>query len=160
MTALICFFLTAMYAYILYWQRRVALSWRALRLLYKNRFALTAEILNVALLTYAADSEVIISLQEALNKYERIITPEETAAADKKLLLSYIKLQKLTEVYPLLYETERYAALKDALVILEEKIAFSRQFYNKEVASYNAKVFSMPQALLSAIINLKRKNTI
>jgi len=155
--ALICFFLVASYAFILYFERRLKLSWLNLRNAYKERFSAYANVLNIALLTYSAQSEVIIVMAESLGKSLKAELPEEYAASDKRLAAAYAKLCKLTEQYPLLYETEKYTALKDSLIVLDEKIAFLKQYYNKEAADYNRRVFSMPLRIVSSILNFRKK---
>jgi LemA protein len=91
----------------------------------------------------------------ALLKCERAVSPKEYTQANKRLLLAFMKFEKLKEKYPLLYENEKFASIKDTLIILEEKIAFSKQFYNKEIAEYNKRVFSIPLKVVSSIFNFK-----
>lgn len=158
--ALICTFITMSYAYILYYQRRVKTSWRSLRVLYKNKFAFCSDILEIAMQTYSSDSDIIRMLTESVARFEKSIKPEEYSKADKKISFTLGKMEKLMEKYPLLYEGEKYAQIKDSLIILEEKIGFSRQFYNKEIDSYNMKVFRLPIRIVSSIFNFRKKNII
>jgi hypothetical protein len=116
--------------------------------------------LDIALLTYSSESEIIRELRGRANKCFNAQTPEEHAKADKHAKNTITKMEKLMEKYPLLYETEKYAEIKNSLVILEEKTEFSRQFYNKEITSYNERVFRLPVRIVSSIFNFRKKNAL
>lgn len=158
--ALICTFITISYAYIFYYQRRILSSWRKLRDLYNLKYELCLKVADIALLTYSNDSEVIKALNESIDRFAKVISPEEYSHADKRMVFTLTKMVKLMEKYPLLYENDKYTELNDSLIILDEKIAFSRQFYNKEISSYNTKVFRLPVRIVSSIFNFRKKNVI
>jgi LemA protein len=121
---------------------------------------LYSEILDVATLTYSADSEIIRELYDRVNKCFNAEAPEEHSRADKKAKNTIIKMEKLMVKYPFLYEAEKYADMKNSLIILEEKTEFSRQFYNEEITSYNERVFRLPVRIVSSIFNFRKKNAL
>lgn len=153
-------FLTLSYAYILRYHIRVKKTWRKLQEVFRSKFVLYSEILDVATLTYSADSEIIRELYDRVNKCFNAEAPEEHSRADKKAKNTIIKMEKLMVKYPFLYEAEKYADMKNSLIILEEKTEFSRQFYNEEITSYNERVFRLPVRIVSSIFNFRKKNAL
>jgi LemA protein len=149
--------MTISYAYIFYHQRRLRTSWLALLRLYKNKFTLYRETLDIALMTYSDKSEAIKILRDGVSKCACAVLPEEYAASDKRLMLASVKLGALAKQYPLLYETERFREIESALIASEEEIAFPKQFYNDEVEKYNNRVFSVPVRAVSSLLNFRKK---
>ena len=55
----------------------------------------------------------------------------------------------VAEAYPQLHASDNFMSLRSDLRDIEEKIAFARQFYNRNVLDYNTRIDTYPDALIS-----------
>src|SRR5947208_4448439 len=55
----------------------------------------------------------------------------------------------VAEAYPQLHASENFLSLRSDLRDVEEKIAFARQFYNRNVLDYNTRIDTYPDALIA-----------
>jgi LemA protein len=55
----------------------------------------------------------------------------------------------VAEAYPQLRAWENFMGLRSDLRDVEEKIAFARQFYNRNVLDYNTRIDTYPDALIA-----------
>jgi LemA protein len=75
--------------------------------------------------------------------------PGDQAAAEGVLTQALGRLFALAEAYPDLKANQNYLALQSELAGTEDKIAYSRQFYNSAVQSLNGAVQSIPTAFVA-----------
>jgi LemA protein len=68
----------------------------------------------------------------------------DTAAADGLLTQALRGLLAVAEAYPDLKASANFAALQDELATTENKVAFSRQFYNDSVRQLNTAIKTVP----------------
>ena len=68
----------------------------------------------------------------------------DTAAADGMLIQALRGLLAVAEAYPDLKASTNFAALQDELATTENKVAFSRQFYNDTVRQLNTAIKTVP----------------
>ena len=68
----------------------------------------------------------------------------DVAAADGQLTQALRGLLAVAEAYPDLKASENFRALQEELATTENKVAFSRQFYNDNVRSLNSAVKTIP----------------
>ncbi len=68
----------------------------------------------------------------------------DTAAADGMLTQALRGLLAVAEAYPDLKASPNFAALQDELATTENKVAFSRQFYNDTVRQLNTAIKTVP----------------
>ena len=72
---------------------------------------------------------------------------QEVAAADGMLTQALRGLLAVAEAYPDLKASANFLQLQDELATTENKVAFSRQFYNDNVRSLNQAVKTLPTNL-------------
>ena len=72
------------------------------------------------------------------------ISVADTAAADGMLTQALRGLLAVAEAYPDLKASANFAALQDELATTENKVAFSRQFYNDTVRQLNTAIKTVP----------------
>lgn len=63
----------------------------------------------------------------------------------------------LSESYPDLKANQNFLSLQEELTTTENKVAYSRQLYNKTVADYNIKRESFPTNLIANMFHFKRE---
>jgi LemA protein len=73
----------------------------------------------------------------------------QSGEANDRLSESVERLLAVAEAYPELQASRNFRELQGELADAEEKIAFARQFYNRNVATFNARVRSVPDLLVA-----------
>jgi LemA protein len=79
----------------------------------------------------------------------------QAAEANNMLTQTLRSLFAVAENYPQLKANENFMALQQELSDIEEKIAFARQFYNRNVMDYNAKIQVFPNVLVANTFNFE-----
>ena len=100
-----------------------------------------------AALTYFGTSTaciVPIAVVTARAKATTVTTVADVAAADGMLTQALRGLLAVAEAYPDLKASTNFLALQEELSTTENKVAFSRQFYNDNVRSLNTAVKTVP----------------
>jgi LemA protein len=80
---------------------------------------------------------------------------EDKAQANNQLTQALKSLFAVAEAYPALRATENFKALQDEVADTENKIAYSRQFYNSNVMDYNTKLAVFPTSLFANLFGFK-----
>lgn len=100
------------------------------------------------------------TLADIIEKRNQIVSPnlsrEEQVKADNELTGSLRQLFSLTEAYPDLKANENFTRLHEDLVATENKVAYSKQLYNKTVMQYNNKVESFPSNMIASVHNFRK----
>ncbi len=86
---------------------------------------------------------------QARNTYVSAKTPEEEMKASGEVTQALSRLFALAESYPDLKANENFLGLQNDLKETEDKISYSRQFYNDAVLSYNNKVQMVPSNIVA-----------
>ena len=84
-------------------------------------------------------------------------SPEQKAEANNMLTDTLKSLFAVAEAYPDLKASANFSKLQDELTDTEDKIAYSRQFYNSNVLSYNTKIKMFPTNLVAGQFNFKEE---
>jgi LemA protein len=80
----------------------------------------------------------------------------EAAGANNMLTQALSRLFAVVENYPQLRASENFMDLQDQLADVEEKIAYARQFYNRNVAEFNTRIISIPDVIIARMLGFQR----
>src|SRR3954463_1044396 len=80
-------------------------------------------------------------------------TPADQAQAENQLSGALKSLFAVAEAYPDLKANQNFLNLQEELTSTEDKIAYSRQFYNDSVLGYNNRIQSFPGNLVAGMGN-------
>ncbi len=80
---------------------------------------------------------------------------KEKAQADNMLTGALKSLFAVAEAYPELKASSNFQELQRQLEDTEDKVAYSRQFYNSNVLDFNTKVQMFPSNLIASVFNFK-----
>ena len=81
----------------------------------------------------------------------------ETAAADNAMTGMLRQLFAVAEAYPQLQANQNFLALQEELTGTEGRIAFSRQFYNEQVLSYDNARETFPTSIVAGVFNFEER---
>ena len=84
-------------------------------------------------------------------------TPQDQAQAENALSGTLKSLFAVAEAYPDLKANQNFLSLQEELTSTEDKIAYSRQFYNDSVLGYNNKIQAFPANVLAGMFNFTQR---
>ena len=82
--------------------------------------------------------------------------PAESTSANQMLTAALGRLFAVVENYPELKAASNFQDLQDELSDVEVKIAYARQFFNRNVAQFNIRIRSIPDILIARMLGLER----
>lgn len=80
---------------------------------------------------------------------------EEKAKVNSELTKTLKSIFAIAEAYPDLKASQNFIELQEELSDTENKVAYSRQFYNSVVLDYNTKLKVFPNVLFAKLLNFK-----
>jgi LemA protein len=84
-------------------------------------------------------------------------TVGERAEAENVLTGALKSLFAVAEAYPDLKANQNFLRLQEELASTENKVAFSRQFYNDSVMTYNTRIEIFPMNFIATMFNFGRR---
>ncbi|OGH23955.1 MAG: hypothetical protein A3J69_00860 [Candidatus Levybacteria bacterium RIFCSPHIGHO2_02_FULL_42_12] len=90
------------------------------------------------------EKDVLENLTKARSQLMSAKTPHQKAESDSFLSSTLKTLFAVSENYPVLKASENFIKLQEELSDTENKIAYSRQFYNSNVRDYNTLLANIP----------------
>jgi LemA protein len=149
-------FIISLYNGLVRARNEVKNAWSSIDVQLKRRHDLIPNVIE-AVKGYAAHERqtldaVIKARQEAVASMGNI---EERAKAEDTLTQALRSLFALAEAYPNLKANENFIALQEELAATENKISFSRQYYNDSAMRYKNKVEMFPGNLIAGMFNFQ-----
>lgn len=81
----------------------------------------------------------------------------EKAQSDNMLSSALKSLIAISESYPDLKASKNFLELQEELSDIEAKIAYSRQFFNSNVASFNSTLVNFPGSMIGGMFGFKQE---
>lgn len=103
------------------------------------------------------EKELLENITKARSSLMKADGVKEKAEANNMLSDNLKSLFAVAENYPQLKANENFAKLQDELTDTENKIAYSRQFYNSTVLDYNTKIQVFPNNLVAGLFTFKQE---
>ena len=105
---------------------------------------------------YAAhEQSVFDEVSRARSSLVQAPDPATAAGADGELTKALGRLFAIAEAYPRLRASENFKALQEELATIEEKVAYARQFYNRNVLDFNARIETFPSSIAASMFNFQ-----
>ena len=146
---------------IVFYNRLVGLNnqvknaWRQIDVQLKRRHDLIPNLVEVVKDYMSYEQETLQKVIQARNQAVSAHNPEEAIAAEGVLGGALGKLFALMENYPDLKANENVARLMEELSATENRISFSRQFYNDSVMALNNGVQSFPSNVIAGMFGFR-----
>jgi LemA protein len=132
-------------------RNQVKNAWRQIDVQLKRRHDLIPNLVEVVKDYMSYEQETLQKVIQARNQAVGARGTEEAIAAETVLGGAMGKLFALMENYPDLKANENVARLMEELSATENKISFSRQFYNDSVMSLNNGVQTFPSNVIAGM---------
>ncbi len=84
-------------------------------------------------------------------------TPHGQAEADNQITGALRQIFALGEAYPDLKANQNFLSLQEELSATEGRVAYSRQFYNDSVLSYNNKLQAFPTVFFAQMLKFEKR---
>ena len=151
----ICIVVVAMYNNLVSLRQRVQNAWSQIDVQLKRRFDLIPNLQETVKGYMAHESETFSKIAELRTAWASSTTVAEKADISNQLTEALKTIMAVSENYPDLKASESFAQLQEELRKTENKIAYSRQFYNDTVTMYNTKLEMFPSNLIAKAFNFK-----
>ena len=149
--------LVGLYNNLVTLKMRVKNAWAQIDTQLKRRFDLIPNLIETVKGYATHEQETLEKVVDARNTYVTASSVEAKADANNQLTNTLKNLFALAESYPDLKANENFLALQTELSGTEDKIAYSRQFYNDTVQMYNTAIMKFPTNLIAGILGFKEE---
>ena len=136
-------------------RNQVRNAWRQIDVQLKRRHDLIPNLVEVVKDYMSYEQETLEKVIQARNQAVGASTPEEAIAAEGVLGGALGRLFALMENYPDLKANENVSRLMEELSATENKISFSRQFYNDSVMVLNNGVEAFPSNIVAGMFGFR-----
>ncbi|MBI2051332.1 LemA family protein [Candidatus Roizmanbacteria bacterium] len=123
----------------------------------KRRFDLIPNLVETVKGYAKHEREVFQNVTKARSALVSAKSPKEKAEANDMVTGALKSLFAVAEAYPQLQASENFQELQRQLEDTEDKVAFSRQFYNSNVLDYNTRVKSFPSNVIANVFGYKEE---
>ena len=154
---LIAVFVFSVYNKLIALRNRVENAWAQVDVQLKRRFDLIPNIVETVKGYAKHEKSVFDEVTKARSAWMSASTVGEAAQASNMLSGALKSLFAVAEAYPELKANENFRQLQDELSQTEDKIAYSRQFYNDTVMKYNISIQQIPNNIIAGMFHFEKK---
>lgn len=155
--ALIIVSLVGIYNRLVTLRQRIKNAWAQIEVQLKRRYDLIPNLVNTVKGYATHEQETFTKVTEARNMAIQAKDVGEQAGAENMLSGALKTLFAVAENYPELKADANFRQLQEELANTEGKIAFSRQFYNDTVMTYNTSIEKFPTVLIAGMFGFHKE---
>lgn len=153
--AVIVLYVISTYNGLVVLRNKVKDQWSQIEVQLKRRADLIPNLVETVKGYAAHEKDTLEAVVSARNKAVSATTPEAEMQANGELSQALGRLFALTEAYPDLKANTNFVDLQNQLKETEDKISYSRQFYNDTVLKYQNKKESFPSNIITGMFGFK-----
>ena len=138
-------------------RNQVKNSWAQIDVQLKRRYDLIPNLVETARGYMKHERETLEAVTNARNLAQQLSSAGagERAKAEGELSSVLSRLLAVVENYPDLKANQNFLALQEELASTENKISFSRQYYNDSVLRYNNQTQMFPSNIVASMTGFK-----
>jgi LemA protein len=136
-------------------RNRVREAYSGIDVQLKRRLSLIPNLVETVRGYAAHERETLENVTRARSMLQSAGNPAEAAQANNFLTQTLRSLFAVSEAYPDLKANTNFLELQRELSDTEEKIAYARQFYNRNVLDYNNKTSTVPTVFIANMFNFQ-----
>lgn len=130
-------------------------AWSQIDVQLQRRFDLIPNFVETVKGYMTHESETFEKIAKLRTSWANSSTVGEKAQLDNELSGALKTIMAVSESYPDLKANQNFADLSEELRNTENKISFSRQFYNDSVTMYNTKLQLFPSNIVAGMFNFQ-----
>lgn len=153
--AAIAIFFIGLYNSLVTLKARVDEAWSQIDVQLKRRTDLIPNLVETVKGYAAHEKGVFEEVTKARSSMMSATTPGAAAEANNALTGALKSLFAVAENYPDLKASTNFLDLQQQVGDTEDKIAYSRQFYNNVVMDFNVRIKSFPNVLFAPMLGYK-----
>ena len=139
-------------------RQKVDNAWSQFDVTFHRRFFLIPNFVETVKGYMNHESETYDKITALRTSWANSSSVEEKANLNNELSGALKTIMAVSENYPDLKSNTNFSELSEELRNTENKIAFSRQFYNDSVTRYNTKLELFPSKIVANMFNFKPKS--
>lgn len=137
---------------------KVENAWSQIDVQLQRRFDLIPNFVETVKGYMTHEKETFEKIAALRTSWANTSSVSEKAELDNQLSGALKTIMAVSENYPELKANQNFADLSEELRNTENKISFSRQFYNDTVTIYNTKLQVFPSNIIAGMFNFQAKD--
>ncbi len=134
-------------------RQRVKNAWSQIDVQLQRRFDLIPNLVECVKGYMSHEEDVLTKVTELRTSWAKAGTVSEKAELDNELSGALKTIMAVSENYPDLKASQNFSELQEELRNTENKISYSRQFYNDTVTRYNTKLEVFPSNIIAGMFH-------
>ena len=134
---------------------KVRNAWSQIDVQLQRRFDLIPNLVEAIKGYMEHEKETLTKVTDLRSSWANANTIAEKAALDNALSDTLKTIMAISENYPDLKASQNFSELQEELRNTENKISYSRQFYNDSVTMYNTKLEVFPSNIIASSFGFK-----
>ena len=155
--AVLVIWVIAMYNSLVSAKLKVDNAWSQIDVQLQRRFDLIPNFVETVKGYMTHESETFEKIASLRTSWGNSSSVAEKAKLDNELSDTLKTIMAVSENYPDLKANTNFSELSEELRNTENKISFSRQFYNDSVTMYNTKLELFPSNIIANMFNFKAR---
>ena len=153
--AIIVIAFIAIYNKLVTARQRVKNGWGQIDVQLQRRFDLIPNLVDTVKGYIAHESSVLEKVTELRTSWANAKTVAEKMEISNQLSDTLKTIMAVSENYPDLKANQNFMSLQEELTNTENKISYSRQFYNDTVTRYNTMLETFPSNLVASMFHFE-----
>ena len=137
---------------------KVENAWSQIDVQLQRRFDLIPNFIETVKGYMTHEKETFEKIASLRTSWANANSVSEKAELDNQLSTTLKTIMAVSENYPELKANQNFSELSEELRNTENKISFSRQFYNDTVTMYNTKLQVFPSNIIAGMFNFKARD--
>lgn len=150
-------FVFALYNNLVKLRMRVKEAWSDMDVQLKRRNSLIPNLVESVKGYMKHEADLLTKITELRAGLQNETDPKKLSELDQQMTSALSSLKIAVENYPDLKANQNFIQLQEELTSTEDKIAYSRRFYNQTVMSYNTSIQTFPNVLLAGMLGFKEE---
>ena len=138
-------------------RNKVKDAWSQIDVQLQRRFDLIPNLVESVKGYMNHEKETLTKVTELRSSWANATTINEKVELENQLTSALKTIMAVSENYPELKANTNFSELSEELRNTENKISFSRQFYNDSVTMYNTKLELFPSNIVANMFNFKAR---
>ena len=136
-------------------RNKVKNAWSQIDVQLQRRFDLIPNLVESVKGYMEHEKSVLEKVTELRTSWANATTVSEKAELDNQLSGALKTIMSVSENYPVLKANQNFSELQEELRNTENKISYSRQFYNDAVTKYNNKLEMVPTNMIASMFKFE-----